>query len=61
MISHECHCAGVHRIEYLRIDRPGITLKTYPVKNKWRCVKGGRKIGEGLSDNLETFINGMVA
>lgn len=61
MISHECHCGGVHRIEYCMMERPGITMKTYPKKGKWRCSKAGRKIGEGLSDNLETFLDGMVA
>jgi hypothetical protein len=43
------------------MDRPGLTLKTYPKRGKWRCSKGGRKLGEGLSDNLETFLDGMVA
>jgi hypothetical protein len=61
MISDECHCGGKHRIEYSKMELPGVTFRTYPNSGKWRCSKKGRKIGEGLSASLETFINGLVA
>lgn len=61
LISHECHCGGKHRIEFVNVSLPGTIVKTWPGTGKWRASKRGRKIGDGKADNLENFINGLAA
>lgn len=61
MISHECWCGGKHRIEFVKTEIPGAIVKIWPERDKWRASKRGRKIGDGTTDNLETFINGLAA
>lgn len=59
-ISHECWCGGKHRIEFVHLDKPGTIIKIYPEAGKWRSSRRGRRIGEGVTESFETFINGMV-
>lgn len=60
VISKECHCGGIHKIEYVHIDQQGLTIKTLPGKKTWRAIKKGRNIGSGIESNIETYINGLV-
>lgn len=59
--SYECHCGGVHRIEFVKGEIPGAIIKVYPKRNKWRASRNSKRIGEGTSENIETFLNGLVA
>lgn len=59
-INYECHCSGVHRIEFVNALIPGAIVKIYPKKERWRASRKGRRIGEGTTDNFEIFINGLV-
>lgn len=61
IISYECHCSGVHRIEFVKGEIPGAIVKVYPKRDKWRASRNGRKIADGTFNDLETFINGLVA
>lgn len=59
IINHECHCGGVHRIEFAGISFPGLTIRVYPKKGTWRASRKGRKIGTGNSSDIETFVNAL--
>lgn len=61
IISYECNCSGVHRIEFVKGELPGAIMKLYPKRDKWRASRKGKRIGEGTSENFETFLNGLVA
>lgn len=61
IISYECHCGGVHRIEFVKGELPGAVIKIYPKRNKWKASKGGKRIGEGANSEFEKFLNGLVA
>lgn len=61
IISYECRCSGVHRIEFVKGELAGTMVKVYPRRDKWRASAMGKKIGEGTFSNFETFINGLVA
>jgi hypothetical protein len=61
IISYECHCGGVHRIEFVKGEIPGAIVKVYPKKGTWRASRKGALLKKGVTDNLETFINGLVA
>lgn len=60
IINHECHCSGIHRIEFAGISFPGLIVKIYPGRGTWKATRKGRKIGNGTSDNIEIFINGLA-
>lgn len=60
IISHECHCGGVHRIEYVVISLPGLLIKTYPKRGTWRAIRKSRKIGTGTASELEKFVNELT-
>lgn len=61
IISYECHCSGVHRIEFVKGEIPGVIVKVKPRRDNWRATRGGKKVGEGAFNELETFLNGLVA
>lgn len=61
IVNYECACNGVPRAEMVKAELPGTIVKVYPKKGTWRASRGGRRIGEGVSSNLETFLNGLVA
>jgi len=60
-ISHECQCGGIHRIEFVKGEMAGVVVKVYPGKKRFKSTRRGRKIWEDNIDNLETFVNGLVA
>lgn len=61
IISYECHCGGVHRVEFVKGEIPGAIVKAKPRADKWRASRRGKLIGNGSFNDLETFINGLVA
>ncbi len=61
IISYECHCGGVHRIEFVKGDIPGAIIKVKPRVDKWRASRKSKRIGEGVFNDLEKFIHGLVA
>lgn len=60
IINHECHCSGVHRIEFAGISYPGLIVKIYPKKGTWKASQRGKRLGAGTSIDIETFLNGLV-
>lgn len=61
VIVHECKCGGVHRIEFTGISFPGIKIKVFPGKKLWKAVKKGIKLKTGTPDDLENYLNELVA
>lgn len=57
---HECHCGGVHRVELDHPDLPGIMIKIYPKRQKFKVSRAGKRAGEGTDLTLETFLNELV-
>jgi hypothetical protein len=59
--TNGCNCGGVKREEFQHSSFPGMIVKTYPTKQKYRASKGGRKLSEGPAGELENYLNGILA
>lgn len=60
-ISSECHCGGVHRIEFVNGNIPGAYIKIYPKRQTFRANKSGRKVASGSVDQLQNVLNELAA
>lgn len=55
-----CSCGGVKREEYQHSDYPGVIVKIYPTRLKYRISRAGRKLFEGPAGQIETHINAIT-
>lgn len=59
--DHGCRCGGALKQWFFSSQFPGITIKIFPDKLKYRVSKGGKKLAEGSAGELENYLNGLVA
>lgn len=55
-----CNCGGVRREEYQHSDRPGVIVKIWPKKMKYKVSKGGKRLSEGGPTELQNYLDGLV-
>lgn len=56
-----CNCGGVRREEYQHSSFPGYIAKIYPKKGQFKATKGGKKQAAGDLQQLQNFLNALVA
>lgn len=56
-----CACGGVLREEYQHSGFAGYVTKIYPKKGQFNATKGGKRLATGNIEQLQNFLNGLVA
>lgn len=56
-----CNCSGVLREEYQHSSFAGYIAKIYPKKGTYKVTKAGKKLSEGGIEQLQNYLNGLVA
>ncbi len=58
--DHGCRCGGTLKQWFFSSQFPGITIKIFPDKMRYKATKGGRRLSEGAAGELENYLNGLV-